>query len=149
VISWLAFSNQPDSDMAGLLNWIKPANASRFYYPAGFTNQLTASGSTYRRPIISTNSVLQLASGQIQFTGGDLPTNFANLISLGVSSRVSNHSTNALTLSFSVGNGTFSGTVTHPTSGKRLRFGGAAYQKLNTGYGFMLGTNLSSSVIVE
>jgi hypothetical protein len=54
-------------------------------------------------------------------------------------------------LTFSGGNpftGLFNGTVMDPSSGKTLNFKGIVLQKRNAGFGFLLGTNLSSRVIL-
>ena len=37
VLGWLTFTNQADSDLEGLVNWIKPAHSVTNVYPAGFT----------------------------------------------------------------------------------------------------------------
>jgi hypothetical protein len=62
---------------------------------------------------------------------------------------VSNLSGNRLTLSFSTSLGTFSGSVTDPTTLKPFNFKGAVLQKQNAGFGFLTGTNQTSSVRVR
>jgi hypothetical protein len=82
----------------------------------------------------------------LAFTGGNLGSDFSSAISLGRSSRVFNYSTNVLSMSFSLPQGTFSGHVKDPVSGKSRAFSGAVLQKQNAGFGLLLGTNQTSSV---
>jgi len=145
LVSWLDFTNETSDDLTGLTSWIKPASVNTKYYAAGFTNQLQALGSTFVKPAVG-GDILDLHQTSIAFTGGDLADAFANQISLGLSSRVSDLSSNRLSLSFSLSTGTFTGTVADPGTGKPLRFNGAVFQKANAGYGLSLGTNQSSSV---
>jgi hypothetical protein len=106
-----------------------------------------AVGSQYHHPP-GTNSVLDLPTGQISFTGGNLASDFTNPISIGRSSRVTNLGNNRLNLSFSTANGRFSGSVTDPNGGKPKPFSGVVFQKLNSGFGFLLGTNETSRVVI-
>ena len=50
IMSWLAFTNQPNDDVSGLVSWIKPSNLKARYFPGGYTNECQAIGSfTSRR----------------------------------------------------------------------------------------------------
>jgi hypothetical protein len=146
LLSWLAFTNQPNDDFHGLLSWIKPANPAARCYPDGFTNLCQALGSAYRRPATSTNHVLNLTNAYLVFSGGNLVADFTNSVALGLNSQITNLSSNQLTLSFSLFTGTFKGSATDPATGKALPFSGAVFQKQNAAYGFLLGTNQSSRV---
>ncbi len=44
--------------------------------------------------------------------------------------------------------GVFTGQMLNQTTGKPMSFQGALLQKVSTGYGFLLGTNQSTSVIL-
>jgi hypothetical protein len=94
------------------------------------------------------NHVLNLTTASVAFCGGNLAPNFTNSVSLGLSSRVTNLSSNRLTLSFSTATGTFRGQATDPATGRSAAFSGAVFQKLNAGYGFLLGTDQSSQVVL-
>jgi hypothetical protein len=146
LLSWVAFTNQPNDDFHGLLSWIKPANPAARYYPAGFTNLCQALGSAYRRPATSTNHVLNLTNASVVFSGGNLVADFTNSVALGLNSQITNLSSNRLTLSFSLFTGAFKGSATDPATGKALPFSGAVFQKQNAGYGFLLGTNQAGRV---
>jgi hypothetical protein len=147
LLGWLAFTNRADDDLNGMLNWIKPANSRARYYPAGFTEQIMAIGSVYSRPP-GTNHILDLDTATISFSGGNLAADFTNNVSIGRSSRVTNLSANRLNLSFSPSTGRFGGGVTDPAGGKPLPFSGAVFQRLNSGYGFLPGTDQSSRVVI-
>jgi hypothetical protein len=97
-------------------------------------------------PATSTNSILQDTNATVFFSGGNLTEDFANAITLGLSSRVTNLSSNHLTLNFILPRGTYSGAVVDPATGRSKTFQGAVLQKPNKGYGFLTGTNQTSRV---
>src|SRR6516164_1793036 len=92
--------------------------------------------------------VLDLVNASIAFTGGELGAGFTNSIDIGRSNRVKNHSSNNLNMTFSIGTGTFQGVVVDPVSGRIMPFSGVAFQKNNTGYGLLFGTDQTSSVLL-
>ena len=149
IVSWVAFTNQPGSDVGGLVSWIKPSNALTRFYAGGFTNECQLGGSAYVPPAGVTNRVLNFTNGVVSFSGGNLAADFTNVVAFGLSSKVLNQSSNRLVLSISIPTGTFTGSATDPASGKVRTFGGAVIQKLNAGYGSLMGTNLSSRVILS
>ena len=149
LLSWLAFTNRTTDDFNGAWSWIKPMNTRARYYPAGLTNVCLAQGSAYLAPATRTNTLLTFTNANLVFAGGNLAADFTNSISLGLYSRVTNHDTNRLSLAFSLSRGTFSGHVTDPLSGKSSSFSGAVLQKLNAGYGLLIGTNQTSSVTLS
>src|SRR5207249_9645023 len=110
----------------------------------GFTNQSEMVGSAYIPPNGATNHVLNLANTEVAFSGGNLSADFTNAVTLGLYSRVSNLSSNRLTMSFSLSTDMFTGSAINPATDRWLPYSGAVLQKLNAGYGFLLGTNQSS-----
>jgi uncharacterized protein (DUF2147 family) len=146
ILSWLTVTNRPMDDITGLLSWIRPAQIKAKYYAGGFTNETTAIGSAYLRPVPTTTPVIAVSAPAVAFTGGNLANPFANAIAVGASSKVFNLSTNKLSLSIATASGLFKGSVTDPSSGKSFSFSGALLQKQNSGAGFLLGTNRSSQV---
>jgi len=146
LMSWQTFTNRASDDLNGALTWIKGANSSAPYYAAGFASQHQAVGSVYRAPGRGASQVLNLTDGFLSFSGGNLPADFVNAISLGLAGKPTNMSSNELTLSFSTSAGTFKGKVVDPTTGEVASFCGAVLQKMNAGYGFLLGTDRSSRV---
>ena len=147
VLSWLAFADRVNDDINGTLNWIKlPSGASK-YYRGGFDFDSDAIGSTYTIPGVGTN-ILNLTTAQLTFDGGNLGSGFVNSVSFGTNSHLTNLSSNGLSVAFSPGKGTFLGKVVKPTGGKPVSFSGVVLQKANAGYGFLLGTNQSSQVLL-
>lgn len=146
---WVTFTSGPEADMVGQLNWIKPSGVSGTMYPGGFTNEFEMLGSSYLKPAGSSNQILNLPMATVSFTGGNLTEDFSNSVAVGAGNRVTNLSTNRMSLSFSTANGTFRGSVTDPHSGESRSFSGVALQRFNAGAGFMAGTNQSSRVLIE
>jgi len=148
VIGWMNFADRPGDDLNGTLIWTKPPNLVDRFYQLGFNTECQAIGSIYTRPARS-QPILNLTQADVSFGGGNLLPEFSNSILLDLNSRVSNLSGNQLALSFATSRGTYSGTVTDPTTLKRFSFKGAVLQKQNTGFGFLTGTNQTSRVMVE
>jgi hypothetical protein len=143
LMSWLTFAS-PTNDLSGNFTWIKPANSKSKYYPAGFTNQCDAFGSTYT--YVRTNLILNLPTACLTFSGGSLDACITNSITIGAGNRVTTPG-KQLRLSFSTSTGTFNGTYLDPVTGKPLSFSGAVFQKLNAAYGVLFGsTNQTSEV---
>ena len=93
-------------------------------------------------------NILNLTGAQLEFTGGNLGAGFTNLVTVAANNKVSNVSSNLLTMSLVPGNGTFKGKVTNPDNGVAATFSGAVLPKLGAGYGFLLGTNQCSRVVL-
>jgi hypothetical protein len=148
MISQVTLTNQPDSDLNGDLDWIKPPAPKGRYYAGGFTNRCQAIGSIYVRPANATISILKLTDAEVIFGGGNLSTDFTNTVRFLLNSFVDNLSPNKLSLSFALSSGAFRGRVVDPGTGRSMSFGGVAMQKLGAGYGFLLGTNQSSQVVI-
>ena len=142
-------TNRPNDDLSGALSWIKKAQFPAKYYPDGFTNDLTAAGSIYHRPTNTATPVLQLSTASVSFAGGNLPSDFSNQITIAPNNKVTNTSTNKLTLGFAPATGLFTGSVTPPSLIRAYSFRGAVLQKVNAGYGYLIGTNQTSSVLIQ
>jgi len=138
ILGWLAFSNQADSDITGPVSWFKLPQPGRFY-AAGFTNQMTATGSTFR--FTSGVPVLDFVNGQVWLANGNLASSFTNQITLNSANKVTNLSSNALTLTIATTSGLFKGSVVNPATGKPIVITGVVLQKQNYGGGFFLGTD--------
>lgn len=141
VQGWMTFTNEDTSDITGSLSWIKPVMVTSKYYPLGFTNVAEAVGSRFVWPG-TTNRVLQFANGVMTFSEGNLPQPFTNNVRLETNNKVTNLSSNKLTMT-ALPIGLFTGTVTDTNTGKGLSFNGALLPRLNAGYGYFLGTNQS------
>jgi hypothetical protein len=149
VWSWITFdTSRPNDDLNGSLAWIKKAVPAAKLYPDGFTNVLDAIGSIYQKPLTSTTRVLDLATATASFSGGNLPSDFSDQISIATNNKVTNESANKLSLNFAPATGLFTGSVTPPGTTQSFPFNGAVLQKVSAGYGSLFGPSQSSSVII-
>ncbi len=144
VLGWITFTNQLTDDLNGLVSWIKLAQLSAKLYPGGFTNETEAIGSMYR----FTNGVrvLNLSTGIVWLAQGNLGESFTNQVALGLDNKVTNLSSNNLSLSLTTKSGLFKGSATAPGAAKAIPFSGVVLQKQNAGFGYFLGTNQSGEV---
>jgi hypothetical protein len=146
LIGWMNFdSTQPDTDLSGVVSWIKLPQPVKFY-PAGFdfAGGIEAVGSRYKL----TNGVplVNWTDGQIILEGGNLSDSITNGLSISPNNVISG--TNNLKLSFTTTTGLFQGSVINPATGKPIAVKGALLQKQSLGYGYFLGTNQTGSVIL-
>jgi hypothetical protein len=146
---WTAFQNTPQRARPAELTWIRPPNPAAHYYPAGFTNQFAVEVSSYSSPSATTGKLLTFANPTLSFVGGNLAAEFTNSLRIGPYGGNLNLSSNYLSLTFSLANGTFKGTVVDPSSRASLPFSGAILQNRNLGAGLLIGNSLSSGVILS
>jgi acid phosphatase len=144
VLSWLTFADRLTADLGGRLNWIKPARPADRLYPEGFAFATDVEGSVYTRP--GAARALLLTNGIVAFTGGNLGETFTNSVVLDPNNKVTNQSSNRLTLVIVPASGLFSGAVTPPDGGRSLSFKGALLQRQTAGRGFFIGTNHTGRV---
>jgi hypothetical protein len=130
----------------GWVSWIKRAAPGATFYPLGFTNLSWAEGARYTPPTNATTRVIQVTNGVVIFDGGNLSEPFTNLVRLTPTNRVINDSANSMTLSLTLSNGTFSGSVKVPGTTRTNAFKGALLQDQDSGSGYFLGTNQSGHV---
>lgn len=149
ILGWLHFTNGPAPGLGGRTIWIKPTVSLSKYYPGGFTNQSDVLGSVYHPPAGTGGKVVTFADGQIQFSEGNQPAPFTNVISILGHNQFTNLSSNALNLAFHPATGLLSGYVVDPWTGRRSLLKSAVLQNQDIAVGFCLGTNLSGSVLLE
>jgi hypothetical protein len=145
ILGWLTFSNSARSDINGMVDWFKPAQAGGTLYPAGFTNASEAMGSAY----VFTKGVpvLTLTNGQVWLANGNLSSSFTNQITLDSASKVT--STNStLKLTITTASGLFKGSILNPDTGKTTTINGVVLQKQNFGGGFFIGTSQTGRVFL-
>ncbi|HXJ72406.1 MAG TPA: hypothetical protein VNM37_06120, partial [Candidatus Dormibacteraeota bacterium] len=146
LVSWLTFdTNQPTTDLSGLLDWFKQSQPTAKFYPGGLTNEVVAEGSRWVVPPAGTR-VVNIPNGVVGFTNGNLTANFGNNVTLGTDNHIQNNSANALSMSIQTSKGLFTGSVTPPGGGTARSFKGALLQKQSRGAGFLTGTNETSNV---
>ncbi|HWI56389.1 MAG TPA: hypothetical protein VNZ22_04135, partial [Bacillota bacterium] len=145
LMGWLTVNtNEPESDLSGLLSWIKLPQPLAKLYPAGFEfpNGIEAVGSLFS----FTNGVpaLNWTRGELFLEGGNLTQSLTNSVQIDPNLKVS--STNKVSLTITNSSGWFQGRVVDPATGKPIVVNGTLLQKQNTGYGYFLGTNSSGRV---
>ncbi|MEO6182821.1 MAG: hypothetical protein ABIP71_06945 [Verrucomicrobiota bacterium] len=144
ILSQLTFTNNSITNVDGSVSWIKLLQPKSKVYPAGFTNEVNVTGSTYH----PTNGVplLNFTDGQLEFTGGNLGADFTNFFVFGAADKVTNSSSNKLSLSLTRNSGLFKGSVVNPATSKSMSFSGALLQNQAVGYGVFTGTNQTGGV---
>jgi hypothetical protein len=79
-------------------------------------------------------------------TGGNLNEQLIDAIMLGPKNRIVSADGAKLVMSFSSGNGSFTGRVFDPLTSRTASFHGVVLQKQNLGSGYFLGTTESGEV---
>ena len=146
-LSWISFVDRANDDLNGEIIWIKQPDLKSKFYAGGFTNQVEAVGSSYIAPI-GTN-IMNLTSALMEFTGGNLPSDLTNSITLGPGNKLIASDGTGFALSFTPKSGMFKGKFLHPGNGKSFAYGGVVLPKMSSGFGYLLGTNQSSQVTLE
>jgi len=126
--------------ISGNVVWIKPSGASA-NYPAGFINATTASGGLYAK----SDKISSFNFTNAVFSGGALAANIDNHISIGSNLKLTNLSSNKLTMTFSPSTGILQGTVVNPAApgSKPIPFGGVLLQNQDAALGYFLDANQS------
>jgi hypothetical protein len=140
-LGWLTFSN---GDVTGGVDWFKLAAAGGKFYPAGFTNEADVMGSAYK--FSNSVPVLNVSTGEVWLANGNVSPAFTNQVALSAASKVTNLSSNKLTLTITTTSGLFKGSVVNPANGKTITINGVVLQNQNFGGGFFLGTNQTGRV---
>ncbi len=147
VIGWLTLSNQPQSDINGLVEWFKLPRPFTGLYESGFAIQSDAVGSRY----LFTNGVpilpLNGGNGQIVLENGSLTQPITNSFALDSANRIS--TADKLTLTFTSASGLFRGTAVDLETGRSIPFSGAVLQKQNRGAGLFRLSEQTGRVILE
>jgi hypothetical protein len=143
IIGWLNISNGITGDVA----WLKPNLPTAKFYPAGFNLATTATGLPYHPPAAGTG-LFSLSNEMVLLSDGGLADNITNNITVDTKSKVTNLSSNRLSLTFKVTTGAFSGKVAVPNSTQSLPIGGVLLQGADSAQGYFLGTGQSGEVLV-
>jgi plastocyanin len=160
VLSWVNLGTTSTNALSGDVTWIRTPSTKAYGsgssgsaapqpFAAGFMVVSALTGFPYVRPA-SGSPILGFTDGRLVFTGVDLTSLITNDVVLNSNSRITNLSSNKLTLSFNLQTGTFRGTVADPNlSSKRYAFSGVALQTTNVGRGYFLGATQSGTVLLE
>jgi uncharacterized repeat protein (TIGR03803 family) len=147
LLGWATLNDRSNSP-SGNVSWIKPPIAAAAFYPNGFAVETNLVGSKYAAPGGKTN-VLSFSMGSVVFSDGNLLNGLTNGIALLKGNAIGYVSGSKLSLKLKPANGTFSGSVLNPATGKQLPFNGVLLPSSDTGLGYFLGTNLSGRVRIS
>jgi hypothetical protein len=90
--------------------------------------------------------VLNFANSRLDLIGGNLMADLTTALVVGPKN--SQASGDGLTMKFSLASGLFSGKKLDPATSRGMSFNGVVLQKMNAGYGYLLGTNQTSQVVL-
>jgi hypothetical protein len=140
VIGWLTLTNQTNTDVSGLVSWIKAPDTRAKLYPSGFefTNGVEVIGSRYN----GTPALNLGAGGAVILDGGGLPESETNAVTYSGNKFTG---ANKSSVTISAGTGLFRGNVSAGAP-KPVPVSGALLQKQNVGYGYFISTNESGRV---
>ena len=144
----LAFGNQPDSDLAGSLTWIKPRTTGAARFRAAFTTTIATVGARYAPPAAG-QPALAVSAGnanaRLTFGAGNFAADIIQPAHLATNNvlTIASPSLAALTATIDPASGMFLGAFRHPVTGIATRFRGVILQKRKAGAGFFLGQSQS------
>lgn len=154
MIGWLAFeTNTPAGPGAtnlapqGFVSWMKQPWTNAIY-PGGFAGSFEIKSSRYVPPPSGTR-VLNMTSGHIIVTNGNISGSISNRFNLGIDNRVQMTPTaiNSLRITLTPSTGFMGGSFTHPQKSDLVaRIFGVVLQDYNYGRGYFLGTNQTGIV---
>jgi hypothetical protein len=141
----MVFQNSPQSDLAGTLDWIKPAQPPGAYYPASFSVSVDLIAAKYA-PLAINSTTASLIFSATNLDGSPI----AEPLNISPSGKVTiDRANNDANVSLAVfpATGLFSGTVLLPVSRKEASFGGVIYQKpAPAGFGLFMDTGACGTV---
>jgi hypothetical protein len=132
-------------DCSGTMDWVKPAQTSAHYYPAGFGLRVEMVAAQYTAPPLASGSA------SVTLTGGSIADLAGITDDLVISSTgavtVSGPNYGDVTIKVKPDTGEFSGTFTNPGSAAATPFTGVIYQKPTPGgFGMFLDSDQSGAV---
>lgn len=146
ILGWFKFLSPPDLANQ-LVSWVRPTIAGSKWYPNGFTNDVTAAGSTY--VYTSGSSILSWANGELILSGGDFAAPLTNSITLTSGNAIINNGPHNAQISLNALNGTLSGTFRASGGTKTYSLYGAVLQNLDIAVGYYAGTNSVGEVRLQ
>ncbi|MDW8308335.1 MAG: FG-GAP-like repeat-containing protein [Verrucomicrobiales bacterium] len=144
VFGWLKFTNLPNADIEGEVDWIKKPFVT-LYYPNGFTNRTAVLGSAYIPP---SGRVIDLTNAVITFRGANLPSAVGYPALLTDTNTLYVAGAEYLRLN-SPSVGRVIGLFQHPSLGVNRGLSGIALQKQKALRGFFHGTDQTGSFRFE
>jgi len=138
----VTFEQLTDSDCDGILQWIKPAGASRTSYPLGFNTLLDLGGAKYIQPVRN-NPPIPISTGTFTLSDGTLAAPDSEQVVLTTHDTLifTGPNPNKIKVTINGTAGSFSGSFIDPMSNTSVPFSGLLYQNAATpgAEGFFLG----------
>jgi cyclophilin family peptidyl-prolyl cis-trans isomerase len=146
VAGWMTFTNGLGDEVHGRVYWRRGRAVQGPLFPGGFETEIDAFGSRYT-PVPGT-PVVALGVWPMQFSGGNLPLDFTDDISLSSANKLTGPTPYPMTVNLNLATGLFSGSVKRPGSSlaRTVPFRGVVLQKRNSGYGNFLSTDKTGGV---
>jgi subtilisin family serine protease len=149
VIGWLHLTTGQNSAVAGLLNWIKSAQAGGLRYQNGFDLQLNATGSRYTAPATG-DRVLSMSEGTTLCRGGLLAQSLNLPVTLSSDHRLFGaNGDGQVSAKFNPQTGWLQGSILESASGRTLKFFAVALQDRNSAYGSFTDGVVAGSVKIQ
>jgi hypothetical protein len=136
-LGWLMLTN---SELSGLVSWIKPAMVCK-YYSSGLTNEANIMGAKYVAPTPSAQQGGGVQRTDVTCSGANLGGPITTELMLLPNGKVMSQADDSFKFGLSPTTGLFKGSVIDPATGKPYLFSGVMLQKWNVGAGLVLGTN--------
>ncbi len=114
-------------------------------YPSGFSENVVVSGMKYTPPLRQ-ESVFGFTDGIVLMQGGNLGDSVQVPITLMANNKVVGSGDAKLRLALKTARGTFTGSLSLPSSPKVHKLNGVLMRQFDAGYGYFLGTDQSGQV---
>jgi Subtilase family len=149
LVGWVNFTNTPGLSFTGTAGWFR-TNSTGKYYPHGFTNTLSITGSTFT-PGSAKVPALSFTNLEITLRGENWPIPLTNDVTLSLTGKFLTNSGDVSKLSLSVApaTGLIIGSFTDPVTHLSESIKGLLLQQQTSGGGFFLSTNTSGSFLLS
>jgi hypothetical protein len=147
IIGWMNYVADSTNALGGDAVWIKRSLTGKGarYYPSGFSENVVVSGMKYTPPL-SQESVFSFTDGIVLMQGGNVGDSVQVPITLMANNKVVGSGDAKLRLALKTARGTFTGSLSLPSSPKVHKLNGVLMRQFDAGYGYSLGTDQSGQV---
>ena len=143
-LGWISLNNATNS--IAFVDWTKDPVLGPLY-PDGFKISTRLFCSPYHPPTPG-NRVMQVSEGYVVLEGGPLTASFVNELSLSSQNKVTNLGDYKLSMKFVPKTGLFTGTISEPGTGTKLKFSGIVFQTDDLAVGTFIARSRSGSIVI-
>jgi hypothetical protein len=137
-----------DKAVSGTVTWFKPAGARSKNYPNGFTLDTAAQGSVYQ--FTKGTPVLDLPSGQLLLQGATFPDGVTDDVTVSSRNQITSTTGNLnMRLKVSPKNGMIKGSISDPTTSRKIPVNAVVIQRAAYAEGFFLDSNESGLIFIR